>query len=196
MLARYYPIHYFMRTAILLLIMVIGIRLQASPGIPPIAALGGIRVGFDTVQTLDRLLGPARVSTGGHPRGIHTWRSQQSGYGLQADGFYYNDQGGRVIDSLSVFIPSSEEAQLLPMADLPRKELLFMGVVSLGMGQKEVMKLLQGKLPKPKRDGATLVWKVDGDFRFNSVNHYRFKNWTAKLQFDRNQLSEINIDAS
>ena len=185
-----------MKFAFALLVMVLAASAQAAPDIPPLAALAGVHVGIDTVQALDRQLGPARVTVGGHPRGVHEWRSQQTGWGLHVDGFYYDDRDGRVIDTLSVFRPASDLARLLPQADLPRKKLLFMGVVTLGMSRAEILRLLHAKLPPPERETDKLVWKVEGARRFNSTNHHLFRAWSAKLRFDHDQLSDITLDAS
>lgn len=171
--------------------------LQARPpAIPKMADLAGLRVGYDTRQSLDRRLGPAHVSIGGHPRGVHEWRSRQTGWGLHTDAFYDNGSGGTVIDSLSVFVPQRDLAAVLPRANLPARQMRFMGLVSPGMDEAEVLRLLKGKLPPPQTAGDSLIWVAKGEHRFNSLNHYVFKTWTAKLRFEHGRLSEIEVDAS
>ena len=46
------------------------------------------------------------------------------------------DSGGTVIDSLSVFVPQRDLAAVLPRANLPARQMRFMGTVSPGMEKR------------------------------------------------------------
>lgn len=69
-------------------------------------------------------------------------------------------------------------------------------LVSLSLSQAEVLRLLRAELPPPDRDSDSLVWKLKGSYRFNMVNHYLFRTWTAKLRFAHDRLCEIDIEAA
>ena len=171
-----------------------------SANIPTIAKIADVRVGYDTMENLEHKLGPALVCTGGHAHGGREWRSRQTGWWVDADGFYYNDHGRRVIDSLTISVPPEnlsawKHHDLPPETDLPRRKLFFMDSVSLGMSRADVLQQLCGKLSPPQTAKNILFWKVKGDLRFNSINHYRITAWTAKLTFNHDRLVSIKLEA-
>ncbi len=74
--------------------------------IPPIARIVGVRVGYDSMEDLDRNLGSGVMMMGGHPHGARDWTLLPHG-SIDADGFDYSKRG-RVIDDLGVIAPLSD----------------------------------------------------------------------------------------
>ncbi len=142
-------------------------------------------------------MGNGLPEIGGHAHGGRLWQSSAAGCDIYADAFYYNDHKGRaygrVLDSLSI-TPSSHNPEI-PAARLPRKQALFMGVVSLGMTKAEVLHALKSKLPPPKARGSGLIWDVTGFVPVNRGNNVATHSWRAELHFEGNKLQEIRIDA-
>jgi hypothetical protein len=168
--------------------------------VPKIAKLGEIRVGLDTVEALERSAGPGLAFTGGHPEGNCLWQSKQTGWYLRVDGFYYNQQDQRIIDSLSVALPPGDDKpptsnEVYRHANIPRAGMLFMNVVSLGMQESEVLRMLRGKLPPPRKSEDELVWKSKGHAPMGNYKDTAYENWTATLEFDGKILVRIDIEA-
>jgi hypothetical protein len=185
-----------MKTPIIvfLVFLVTGItRVKATENVPPIAAIAGIRLGADTIGLLEQKIGKGHVTMGGHSRGGREWRFNRTGWYLYADGFYYNDAGGRVIDTVSIELDNSED--WLPNANLSARQLSFMGVVFPGMKRDQVLSLLRNRLPKPEIFDHALIWTGNGDVHFNRTNHYEVKSWKATLSFQRGILHRIFIEA-
>ena len=55
--------------------------------IPPIAEIGGIRIGYSTSDETDRRFGPGLETIGGHPNSGRIWRVKGTPWTLQTDAF-------------------------------------------------------------------------------------------------------------
>jgi hypothetical protein len=109
-------------------------------------------------------------------------------------GSYCDDRGAPVIDLLSVSF-TTIEGRPRPNADIPRRNLLFMHAVSVGMSRAEVLRRLRDKLPPPEINAESLTWKAKGNYRFNAMKHYQFTKWTAQLLFKQGWLTNIVVRA-
>ncbi len=159
--------------------------------IPKIASIAGIRVGLDTLETLEKRFGPALRVMGGHPRGARVWRSRQTKWFIYADGFGYNDQGERVIDQFTVY--TDDSTAKIPRASVPRQQLMFMNAVALGMTRHQVRYALRHKLPAPTVQGNHLIWKMKGLVRINEARSNDEGAWQADLRFPHEKLDAITV---
>src|SRR4051794_29170076 len=55
--------------------------------VPAFADFAGVRVGLDTMQRLEKQLGPGKPVKGGHPLGGREWRTSRPRAIIYADGF-------------------------------------------------------------------------------------------------------------
>jgi hypothetical protein len=184
-----------MRPYLILAVLFLNAITQAKGNInvPAFAAIAGIRVGLDTMELLEQKIGNGSVTMGGHSHGGREWQFKQSGWYLYADGFYYDDAGRRVIDTISIELDAPHKK--IPYANLSRKRMLFMGVISPGMKRDEILRLLRGKLAQPKIVDNSLLWMGKGAVSFNTVNHYKVAAWKATLSFEGEILHRIFIEA-
>src|SRR4051812_15914719 len=83
-----------LRTMLLLVISAARALASAKPEIPSFAALCGVQVGRDTMQTLESRLGKGAPCVGGHARGGRQWRISGKRGHLYADGFNSFDKKG------------------------------------------------------------------------------------------------------
>lgn len=164
--------------------------------IPAIAQLAGVRVGFDSVERLEHLFGPGYAFTGGHPNGAREWRSRQTGWYINADGFDYNKRGERVLDTVSIGITGIIGGKTAPSVFAPRQRLLFLGGITLGMTREQVRSALENRLPPPRVNGDSWVWEAKGFSPPNPNNNGESKrDWCAILTFATGRLAEITVDA-
>ena len=161
---------------------------------PAWAELCGIRVGVDSMETLERKLGPGEPCIGGHARSGRAWRLPEAGCDVYADAFHYNDRGERVLDTLSMTRLQADSTA--PMAALGWRLTLFNRQVRLGMSKEQVSEALGSKWPAPKVDGAAWVWKAVGSVPFNRRNRYATQQWQATLRFEKGRLAEIMLQSS
>lgn len=160
--------------------------------IPPVATILGIRVGFDTVEKLERRLGRGTKIVGGHPHGGRIWTSRKSGNSILVDGFYYNDQG-RVIDQITISGGEGAEEKGVPLISIPAKEMSLFGTVSLGLSKGNVLKRIRKFVPHPQVKSDQLKWHSSGLSHVNG--ELTFKDWTVELSFTHGRLDEISISS-
>ncbi len=165
--------------------------LDPRTSIPEFAQICGVRVGRDTMEHLENILGHGLPQIGGHAHGARFWRVPHAGCDVHADGFFYTERSRRVIDEISIY-PLSRDARI-PVASFPRKQARFLGVVSLGMTREQVLRTLKSTLPVPEADDDTLTWKSAGFFRVSRSNGVINREWKAILHFESGVLSEIQI---
>jgi hypothetical protein len=184
-----------------LLVWIFGQNVFGAPvpqEVPAFARLVGVRVGTDTTEKLERQIGRGLPIAGGHPHGGRMWLVPGTHTVISADGFYYNEDGGRVLGMLSVSVMRDPVAW--PPARVKERELKFMGRVALGMDRRAVLTALADALPAPKREpplghqpGYDLVWRESGSVRLGGINHYTMGKWVAWLRFEGGSLVDITI---
>jgi hypothetical protein len=163
--------------------------------VPAFAKLCGVRVGYDTMTTMERKLGPGRPIRGGHARGARVWEAPNAGCDLYADAFHWTDRkgsaGGQVLDV--IFLSKHSHDAGTPNARLTREDAKFMGAASLGMTGREVRNALKEKLPPPKVRWNRLVWGAKGFAQIRPG--YVMKSWQAELRFKQGKLASIELRA-
>lgn len=176
-------------------------RLSPRTVIPSIARIGGIVVGQDTIDSMRKRFGPGAKSEGQHPTGARSWKFARLGLGVYADGFDY-DGAGLIVNTYSIFIADGySRAKNAPSRrDIAR--LGFAGAILPGMSKKEALKRLKDTLPPPvaasdeywKGNGKEeLEWSAGGKSDFDINGNPRSARWNAKLLFDHDILSEIDV---
>lgn len=161
--------------------------------IPPIAWLLGVQVGYNGQDALARRLGPGRIATGGHPNSRQLWCIRSPKSEIVTDGFNMNREG-YVIESLEWSLPDASRPQefAVPYAkSLPRGS-GWMGIITPGMTQREVTRLLAKRMPPPKKQGDTWRWEAKGYYRLQNDVYYL---WIAVLVFRHGYLISISVDA-
>ena len=164
--------------------------------VPEIAQFMGVRVGYDTIQRLERVLGPGLPMTGGHPHGARLWRVKGTNLQVYADGFNSFHRKGRVIDQIGLEqttgIHRSEDHEI-PAISLSRRLMFLGGRITLGMTRPQVLKAIKGVLPWPFRSGDTWYWERKGHV-FVQASETK-KKWVAQLTFKKGKVAEIRVEA-
>ena len=197
-----------MKAWILVILVLAGLPCPAKQpvkdDIPAIAQILGIRVGKDTMETLEKRLGPGAVCVGGHPSGGRAWFIKGLNVYVYADGFDYSDDG-RLIDNL-VIAETKEDARICPpygqpMPPVPKVNpgklpLGWLGRVLPGDYKAAVLNATTS-LPSPKLQGHTLYWKAAGEFRDLPIVNLRpgmeRTNWYAKLTFKDGKVTVVEV---
>jgi hypothetical protein len=167
--------------------------LHADDGIPPVARIVNIEVGKSSMESLEEEIGKGSVTMGGHSHGGREWELTPFGWDLYADGFYYNDDGERIIDTIQVDLRSP--GKNVRIAKIGKESASLLGIISVGMKREEVVKILRGKIPGFKIAKNAISWTEKGRVTFNSTNHYTISEWKATLTFSGDSLQEIFIEA-
>jgi hypothetical protein len=165
--------------------------------IPKFATIGGIRVGLDTMQYLEKRLGPGSPQLGGHPLGARIWRVPGTNDTIFADGFNSFDShgisyaGGRQIDNFDVEV--IDDISDLPTARIKVRHLRFMNLVGLGATHHQAMLSLRNVLPPPDESTGDFVWRSSGFVRVSRVNHIVTTGWIATLHFENDRLTRFFV---
>jgi len=105
---------------------------EPKTSIPKIANIAGIKVGYSSMQELEKNLGKGKVTIGGHPNGARLWRVKGTSWVIFADAFCYSERGS-VVDHLDITVDPGWSGHDLPHARLTPKALAWAGGVSLGI---------------------------------------------------------------
>jgi hypothetical protein len=167
--------------------------------VPPIARLAGVTVGVTTIERLESRFGPGLAYTGGHPQGAREWRIKRTHNYVDADGFDYHDDGGRVVDSMSISMSNGTVdvvSNKIPVTRVTLSRPALAGVIFLGMTEDEILRAIRGKLPAPAgRKTDTWKWEMKGRAYVNTVNHETFTDWTAEVHFDHHHVDWIRVES-
>lgn len=156
-----------------------------------------IQVGQDTIEELEKRLGPGAPCMGGHPHGGRAWFLRDQKIWVYADGFEYHAKGGRIIDqvvlgSVKQDLPYDFDfespKQSVPEVRTPRRPVGWMGRIVPGMSRARVLELT-AHLPRPQVDGDTLVWSQPA----SSVGSMSQQALRAELAFDGGILTHLAI---
>jgi len=179
-------------------------RAYGRTSVPEFAEICGIRVGYDTTDTLEHQMGHGSPEMGGHAHSGRRWLSTPAGCEIDTDAFYYYDyngpEDGPVIDFISItpISPRAADRALtgenkLPEARVAPEKTRFMGVVSLGMTKDEVLRALGTRLPPPTVEKGAFVWNADGYVHIRQQDILS-TSWRAQLTFQHGKLYEIRIE--
>lgn len=129
-----------------------------ATSLPPIANLLGVRVGQDTIERLEHRFGKGYAYTGGHPGGARRWRIKGTYLFIDADGFDYDEHGGRIIDKIEINRePLDKYNRSLPWASVSKRARRFLGSLRIGMHRGNVLKVLRKKHLAAKENKNSLV---------------------------------------
>jgi hypothetical protein len=162
--------------------------------IPPLARIAGVRVGWDTMGTLEKRLGRGMVVTGGHPRGARVWSVRGAGWTIFADGFDFRRNAADdscVIDTIAV---EAGEWRTGRPARISRRALTLWPGISLGMSRRGVLTCLIRNGITPKLQANTLTYAAPG-FVHLDVNNDHYDRWEATLEFKRDRLARMMLGA-
>jgi len=174
-------------------------KTTGKDNVPVIAQVLGVRVGKDTMERLDKILGRGATCMGGHPRGGRAWFIKSQNVYVYADGFDYSRHGDCIIDTIQIGFkkdamqigpPYGQPMPTIPKVSVGNRRIGWLGSVLPGMSRKRTL-VLTSSLPKPKASGRVLRWTMEGTYKTSSEK--RKDNWTAELTFDRGVLVLIDI---
>jgi hypothetical protein len=169
---------------------------HADPGahptsIPVVAGIAGVKVGDSTREELEARLGPGKPITGGHPQGARLWRVKGTDWVIHADAFEYSNRG-IVVDSLEIY-QNPKPGRGIPCVRTGRKNLTWMGEVSLGMTEENTLKTLQRRaVPLTKTERG---WTTKACGFCAAHNNVNFTKWEATLEFQNHVLNHISVTA-
>ena len=170
-------------------------RTDSRTGVPGFAHIAGVRVGVDTLRSLERKLGPGQIVTGGHPGGARQWRIRGKNWLVYACGFYYAGQPqdrSAYIDDLRISADLARyEASHSPKADLSDRKLSLLGRIHLGMPRAEVLTALNNRSVRPTFENDTVSFEEPGYAVIHSDRCFR--SWRADLRFRHGRLADIEV---
>jgi hypothetical protein len=163
-----------------------------AQSIPKIARIAGFQVGYDTIEKMESWLGEGYAYTGGHAQGAREWRSRQTGWFVNADGFNYSRRG-RVLDDVSISRDGVMASKRVPRTAISRGKLRYLGAVELGMTRSRVIAALKSVLPPPIQQGDELRWTQKGYVKLNNNQYDDVHEWSVKLMFEKDRLVRITM---
>lgn len=166
---------------------------QAAPktSIPSIASIAGVKVGFSSMDELERRLGKGKVTTGGHSNGARLWRVKGTSWVIYADAFDYSKRGA-VVDTLQISLDPKSDRDV-PYARLSRKDLGLKSGISLGIDQETLLKGLERNAWTASQVPDGWQVKAPGYSPLTSIDS--FHEWSASFEVKDKALVGITLDA-
>ena len=173
-------------------------KARAKNVVPDITQILGVKVGSNTIETLEKKFCPGAPCMGGHPHGGRAWYLVSQRIWIYADGFEYV-HAGRIIDSIQVGLRKKdmeygfkyeEPYPVIPKVNISSKAIGWIGHILPGLTKQEVLKFAHN-LPKPIATGDALIWSMEGTCRTMAGTEPAI--WTAELTFKKNILTTIEI---
>jgi len=166
---------------------------HSSVSIPSIANIAGVKVGYSSMEELEKRLGKGKVMIGGHPNGARLWRVKKTSWVIYADAFEYSPRGA-VLDNFDVTV-DAKPGQDVPFARLTKTELGWLGRVQIGMSEEELLQFLkQNSYAATKLHEGWLV-KAKGFSPVTSDTLYPFQQWTAQFTITNKSLAQLHLSA-
>jgi hypothetical protein len=156
--------------------------------VPGFAHVLGLQIGVDPIGKVEQRIGTGRIAIGCHPNSRRIWRSKETGWTIQTDGFNYGDDHTPIPDVIS-FLRSSKEKQI-PVLSTPPQWMGFWGKLVPGMKKAAVVRSLKQTGFKFRAEGNTLTWSENG-YATDGADTYR--KWTVRLPFINGRLDGIVI---
>jgi hypothetical protein len=163
--------------------------------IPKIANIAGIKVGYSSMQELEKQLGKGKVTVGGHPNGARLWRVKGTSWVIYADAFCYSERGA-VVHSLDITVDPGWSGQDLPYTRLTRNGLAWDGRISLGIDEANLLKLLKQNSWTPVKLADGWLVEAQGHSPLTSDPLYPFNQWAVRFTMKGNSLVGISLDAA
>jgi hypothetical protein len=180
---------------ILLLLPAANAGAKNGPGtlIPKVASIAGIKVGYSSMDELERQLGQGKTVVGGHPNGARIWRVKGTSWVIYADAFEYS-QRGAVVDSFDINV-NPKPGPGVPYTRMSRKGFAWLGKISLGMDEARLLEILKQK--------ACVVTKVAEGWQVNAKGYspltsdtfHPFQEWTVQLIIKKKALIGMQFAA-
>lgn len=162
---------------------------KPKTSVPAIALVLGVRVGWNGQERLERRFGSGVRSIGGHSGGVETWRTQSPVGKIVTEGFNYNDEG-EVLETIEWTL--GKAAGSIPLARRLPQSSGWLGIISLGMTERQITQLLRDKhLPQPQKSEGNWTWVQKGYVQLREFVVYR--TWTAALGFENGRLTSICV---
>jgi hypothetical protein len=156
--------------------------------VPQIGRVFGLRIGLDTMEQLERRLGPGKAITGGHPHGARLWISSDRLWVICADGFDYG-HGGRLVQDFRLDRnDGSIKAPIARSADLG-----VLARIRPNMSRTEVREAIARLKGRRVGDAFSQTGKADVKHATNPhVDHLR--EWRASFGFESRGLTTITFE--
>jgi hypothetical protein len=110
--------------------------------IPKIASVAGIKVGYSSMEELERQLGEGKVATGGHPNGARLWRVKGTSWGIYVDAFEYSERGA-VVDSFDIYVAPRQRLDV-PYARVRKNHFAWLGKIWVGINEDKLLEIPEG----------------------------------------------------
>jgi hypothetical protein len=161
--------------------------------IPQIANFAGIKVGYSSMEELERQLGKGKVAVGGHPNGARVWRVKGTSLVVYADAFDYSKRGA-VVDSFDIMESSNKLDADAPYARLPKDDFALLGEIKLGMDEDKLLETLKRKSLVVSKDTDGWLVKAKGWSPLTSIPN-PLQEWTAQFTIKEKSLTGISLYA-
>jgi hypothetical protein len=164
--------------------------------VPQIAEIGGIRVGVNGRERLERIMGAGVYSISGHSNGRESWYVRHPASVISTDGFEHNREGEVVTSfewTLDSSSPKNRNSGALPVARRLHSKPGWLGVILPGMERKQVLALLPRILLPVKSNAMKWEYNHAGFVRPSALNYDVYTQWSATLTFTRDTLTEISV---
>jgi len=138
---------------------------------------------------LERRFGSGVRSIGGHSNGVETWRTRTPVGKIVTEGFNFNDEG-EVLETIEWTLEKA--AGSVPLARHLPKASGWLGIISLGMTEHQIARLLRDKhLPQPQKSEGNWTWVQKGHVQLREFVVYQ--TWIAALGFENGRLTSICV---
>jgi hypothetical protein len=159
--------------------------------IPKIASIARIKVGYSSMEDLERHLGKGKVTIGGHPNGARLWRVKGTSWIIHADAFCYSERGA-VVDCFDITMDPGP-SEKMPYARSTRDKLVWAGGNSLGLNEDNLLKFLEQNSWTPvKLEDGWLV-TAEGYSPLTSDPLYPFNRWEVRFTMKEKSLVGISL---
>lgn len=161
--------------------------------IPSIANIAGVKIGYSSMEELEKRLGKGKVMVGGHPNGARLWRVKGTLWVVYADAFEYSKQG-IVVDSFSITTDPN------PGPDVPYtwptgRELAWLGGISLGIHEDKLLEILKQNALSATKVADCWLLTAKGYSPLTSVPTEPFQEWTVRFSIKKKSLAGMQFDA-
>jgi hypothetical protein len=144
------------------------------------------------MEELEGQLGGGKVVVGGHPNGARVWRVKGTSWVIYADAFEYSPRGA-VVDSFDIDVEPNPGLGV-PYARMSKKDLAWLGKISVGMDEGKLLKSLKEKSCKVTKVADGWQVKAKGCSPLTSVPN-PFQEWTVHLRIKEKSLIGMELDA-
>jgi hypothetical protein len=143
---------------------------------------------YDTMERLERRLGPGRPTIGGHPNGARLWRDRQRGWTIYADGFEYVNNG-LLLEGIRLTEGPGPKARPAINARYG-----ILDGARPGMSRAQVKASLRGQIGFWKGDTFFQMGRAQVNHSTNSESE-NLRRWIADFSFTKDRLVGIDLRA-